>query len=130
MSWDPVSGMTDGSSSVQADLAAAPTGDGASTGSPASAGGAAASTAVGLPVLAPLVARELDAEAAPGAAAVQREEAVPGGSGGGTAATGDAMPEAQLDDLARRLHERISARLSRDLLIERERVGSLVDRTW
>jgi hypothetical protein len=75
---------------------------------------------------------------------VQREEATAptATSGGGAtdAATGQTgatgatatatMPEAQLDDLARRLHERIAARISRDLLVERERSGSLVDRAW
>ena len=35
-----------------------------------------------------------------------------------------------VDDLARRLHDRIAARISRDLLVERERSGSLIDREW
>jgi hypothetical protein len=132
MTWDPVRGMTMAGPDDGPASAAAPPFGAASSG-PASSGSGGTAPTPTRPAIAPLVARSLDA-AAPD---VQREETAPptdaAGATGATSASGGttaAMPEAQLDDLARRLHEKIAARLSRDLLIERERSGALVDRGW
>jgi hypothetical protein len=129
MTWDPANGMTE-APGVQAESAAQPASSSSLPGAgPAPTAPGGAPPVASLPALAPLVTRDVDPGAGPVDAPVQREEAAPTG-GDGAAVAGGSMPEAQLDDLARRLHERISARISRDLLIERERVGSLVDRTW
>jgi hypothetical protein len=48
------------------------------------------------------------------------------GAGGSTAAT-PAASERDLDELARRLYDRIRLRLSRELLVDRERAGALTD---
>ncbi len=130
MRWDPVNGLSP-TPFVQGEAAG---------GSPSvSSGGTglsvAAPSAPARPFLAPLVARDMDDPGSGPGAPLQRE-----GAGGGTSAAsgeagagapaGGAIPEAQLDDLARRLHDRISSRISRDLLVERERAGSLIDRGW
>lgn len=131
ISWDPVTGMT-----TSADQIPAP---GPAWSAPAASGApapTASSVFPALPAIAPLVARSFDTSESSSFAAVQREEAAAaapageGGSGAAAPAAGGTMPEAQLDDLARRLHDKITARLSRDLLVERERAGSLIDRWW
>ncbi len=84
---------------------------------------------------APPVSRLADAAGPPiTLAPVQRaEDAAPaaagtGAPGGAAGAPGSPTAEKELDDLARRLYDRIGLRLRRDLLVERERAGALVDR--
>jgi hypothetical protein len=141
MTWDPVNGLT---FSASAATAVEPGSSPAQSTTSAAAGTPAATSAssASVPSITPLVARSFDGsvEEGLGNGVIQREEAAAptsaattaeGAAGTGAAAGATAtMPEAQLDDLARRLHERIAARISRDLLVERERSGSLVDRGW
>jgi hypothetical protein len=87
----------------------------------------------------PVVARELAFDAPPvtlaplqrveaGAAAGTEAGAAAGGGAAGPGAPGSPTGEKELDDLARKLYDRIGLRLRRDLLVERERAGALVDR--
>jgi hypothetical protein len=78
---------------------------------------------------APAVQREVVAgevapapEAAAGSAAVATAA-----SAGVEAAAPSGQSDKDLDELARKLHDRISLRLRRDLLIERERAGLVTD---
>ncbi len=48
-------------------------------------------------------------------------------SGGESPAVGPGGSEKDLDDLARRLYDRIRLRLTRELLVDRERAGALTD---
>jgi hypothetical protein len=114
-----------------------------SVGTTALDGGHAASSApidwTGGPMV-PVVARTATADATPfDLAPVQRVDEAPaaareGASGAGAAAPGDGgapgspAAEKDLDDLARRLYDRIGLRLRHELLVERERSGALVDR--
>ena len=63
-------------------------------------------------------------------APLQRVEAGSAEASPGTGSTAGSSPtsDKDLDDLARRLYDRFSLRLRRDLLVERERAGALVDR--
>ena len=55
---------------------------------------------------------------------VQRAE---GGEGGAAGAAGAAGSDKELDELARKLFPRLQLRLRSELLIDRERIGALVD---
>jgi hypothetical protein len=95
---------------------------------------------------APVVSRavvidELDVTPAPspssaesGAAAAATGSSAASGSGGsagaagGSGATSEAARDQETQAWADRLYDRISLRLRRDLLVERERSGALVDR--
>lgn len=55
---------------------------------------------------------------------VQRAD---GGEGGAAGAAGGAGSDKELDELARKLFPRLQLRLRSELLIDRERIGALVD---
>jgi hypothetical protein len=55
---------------------------------------------------------------------VQRAD---GGEGGAAGAAGAAGSDKELDELARKLFPRLQLRLRSELLIDRERIGALVD---
>ncbi|MCJ7709823.1 MAG: hypothetical protein MUQ32_03235 [Chloroflexi bacterium] len=74
--------------------------------------------------LAPLQRAEDATSVAPTAGA----DPASGAAGGASGAPGSPSAEKELDDLARRLYDRIGLRLRHELLVERERAGALVDR--
>lgn len=107
------------------------------------AGGPAASTGTTTPDPRPLVARAADSASdgptiplAPLQRADVSSEPLAGaetpaaapGAAGAPAGAGGPTQDKELDELARRLYDRIGGRLRRDLLVERERAGTLVDR--
>jgi hypothetical protein len=69
----------------------------------------------------------MTASAAPGGEMVGGS-AVPGSASATPAADAASGPtERELDDLARRLYDRIRLRLRRELIVDRERAGVLID---
>lgn len=108
-----------GSSSSRSHAASAP--DAAETGASAD-DSTVERSADALPALAPMVIQR-EGDASPPAAARGG-----GDAGGAAGATGAAGSEQQLDDLARKLYDKIGLRLRRELLVERERAGVLIDR--
>ncbi len=98
--------------------------DGWGTGRNAPAVARLADTAAPPVNLAPLQRAEDATSVAPTAGA----DPASGVAGGTSGAPGSPAAEKELDDLARRLYDRIGLRLRRELLVERERSGALVDR--
>jgi hypothetical protein len=74
---------------------------------------------------APAVQREVAPGERPSPTAAPGES--PAAAAGPSAAAAPAQGEKELDELARKLHDRISAQIRYDLLVERERAGMVTD---